>query len=81
MIFSLQYLISKLDYYQRYHVSSPKISGFNIHSLYNLASDTIKDVKDGFRPQNQNPIIQHTKIDIKQLPILPIGAYFQKLEV
>ena len=55
--------------------------GFNINSLYNLASDTIKDVKVGFRPQNQNSVIQHTKTDIKELPITPIGAYFQKLEV
>ena len=40
IIFTLQYMILKIDSYQEY-------DDFNIHSVYNIASNTLKDIMQG----------------------------------
>ena len=47
MIFTLQYLILKIDSYENYDDPSPTLPDFNIHSVYNIASNTLKDIMQG----------------------------------
>ena len=47
MIFTLQYLILKIDSYQKFDVPTPTLPDFNIHSVYNIASNTLKDIMQG----------------------------------
>ena len=83
MIFSVQNLISKLDNYQTFIAPPrPKMPDLNIHSVYNMASNSLKKmVYNGCKPQNNILETQYTTVDVRKLPILPMSSYFQPLKV
>ena len=55
----------------------------NIHSVYNMASNSLKKmVYSGYKPQNNNILkTQYTTVDVRKLPILPMSSYFQPSKV
>ena len=84
VIFSVQNLISKLDNYQTFIAPPrPKMPDLNIHSVYNMASNSLKKmVYNGYKPQNNNILeTQYTTVDVRKLSILPMSSYFQPLKV
>ena len=84
VIFSVQTLISKLDNYQTFIAPPrPKMPDLNIHSVYNMASNSLKKmVYNGSQHQNNNILeTQYTTVDVRKLPILPMSSYFQPSKV
>ena len=47
MIFTLQYLILKIDSHEKYDDPSPTLPDFNIDSVYNIDANTLKDIIQG----------------------------------
>ena len=73
-MFGVQYLLMKVDSYQKLTIPMPKMPDLNIHSVYNM-------VNDNYKPHYRNSASQYTTVDVRKLPTLSMDSYFQTLKV